>query len=258
MNTYKQKPDKRVLLRTWILGLAVTSLLAGCGGGPDQRVGGNSRIPIDYTDTRLNLSCQNVGIAFEQCVLDDFENPFRGVEIREFNINNPGAENKFDLVNSIPQPGDTDPDTGLPYPVGTGAKARFYLWATALARSPSGENQWYTARALHELWDAAGDPIVQNQALRTYRAQLDFFFGTVTFFTCCENVDPNGEPVPFSVTLNEQTADALYRTEATGWRRLVPGDPLLAQSLLAEWGYTYQPATPPNFNNGVVSLSIFP
>jgi hypothetical protein len=71
-------------------------------------------------------------------------------------------------------------------------------------------------------------------------------------------VDPNGEPVPFSVTLNEQTADALYRTEATGWRRLVPGDPLLAQSLLAEWGYTYQPATPPNFNNGVVSLSIFP
>lgn len=246
MKTYNENAGKRVgphALVLMFIGICIGGL-GGCGGGPDKRIGGNSVLQLP-TDTVLNLSCEQVGIAFEKCVLDDFENPFRGVVIREFNPNDPGDENKFDLFNSIP-PGDD------------GAKARFYFWATALAKFPSGENQWYTARSLHELWDIAGDPIVQTQALRAYRAQLDWFFGSVTFFECCENVDPDGNPVPFSVTLNELTADDLYRTAATGWRRLVPGDPLLTQSLIAEWGYTYQPATPPNFDNGVVSVSIFP
>jgi hypothetical protein len=79
----------------------------------------------------------------------------------------------------------------------------------------------------------------------------------VTFFECCAVLDPNNQPVPFSVPLNELTADNLYRTESTGWARLVPGDPLLTQSLLAEWGYSYQPATAPDFNNGVVTVNEF-
>ena len=103
--------------------------------------------------------------------------------------------------------------------------------------------------------DAAGDPIIQAQALRAYRSVLDNFFGSVTFFECCANLSPDGSPVPFSVPLNELTADNLYRTASTGWARLVPGDPLLTISLLADWGFSYQPATPPNFDNGVVSVN---
>ena len=61
--------------------------------------------------------------------------------------------------------------------------------------------------------------------------------------------------MPFSIPLNELTADDLYRTDATGWARLIPGDPLLAMSEMADWGYSYQPATPPSFDNGVVSVN---
>jgi len=199
------------------------------------------------TDTLLNLNCANVGIFPETCVLLDPENPFVQASIREFDVNNPDAETKFDLANKLP-------------PGPTGAKSRFYLWATALARFPSGENQWYTARALHELWDAAGDPLIQVQALAAYKSVLDNFFGSVTFFECCAGIIPGDptRPVPFSATLNELTADNLYRTASTGWARLIPGDPLLTQAVLAQWGYTYQPATPPNFDNGVVSVSEFP
>ena len=59
----------------------------------------------------------------------------------------------------------------------------------------------------------------------------------------------------FPIGLNELTADALYRTDATGYLRLVPGDPLLVISLLLEWGYTYQPATAEgNYEDGVVGI----
>jgi hypothetical protein len=225
-----------------VLGLALI-VLAGCSSpsGGDGKV--ISTIDLE-TDTLLDLNCENVGVFPEPCVLNDPENPFRSATILEFNVNEPDAETKFALADQIP----AGPE---------GAKSRFYLWATALARFPSGENQWYTARALHELWDAAGDPIVQTQALKAYRSVLDNFFGSVTFFECCAVLDPNNQPVPFSVPLNELTADNLYRTESTNFERLVPGDPLLTQSLLAEWGYSYQPATAPDFNNGVVSINEF-
>jgi hypothetical protein len=227
-----------------VLGLALI-VLTGCSspGSDDGTV--ITRIDL-ATDTLLNLNCANVGVFPDPCVLNDPENPFRTATIREFNVNEPDAETKFELANQIP----AGP---------TGAKNRFYLWATALARFPSGENQWYTARALHELWDAAGDPIVQVQALKAYRSVLDNFFGSVTFFECCAGTDPNNpdDPIPFSFPLNELAADNLYRTASTGWERLVPGDPLLTLSLVSEWGYSYQPATAPNFDNGVVTVSEF-
>jgi hypothetical protein len=228
-----------------LLGIAVLAV-AGCSSpsSDDGVVVNKIALP---TDTLLNLNCPDMGIYLETCVLDDPENPFVNAGTKEFNVNDPDAETKFALNNKI-----------VPGPAG--AKARFYLWATALARFPSGENQWYTARALHELWNAAGDPLIQVQALAAYQSVLDNFFGSVTFFECCAGLDPNDPtaPVTFSANLNELTADNLYRTDSTGWARLVPGDPLLTQSLLSEWGYTYQPATPPNFDNGVVSVNEFP
>jgi hypothetical protein len=221
----------------------VTLSIAGCKA-PDASDG----VPFEEielpTDTLLNLACEDVGINQELCVLDDPENPFVHVPIIEFDINNPDAANKFDLFNGIP----AGP---------TGAKARFYFWATALTSRNSGENQFYTALALHELWDLNSDPIIQAQALKAYKSVLDNFFGSVTVFTCCPGASPSGEPVPFPVGLNQLTADNLYRTDATGFSRLVPGDPLLVLSVLLDWGYTYLPANPPNYNDGVVGIIVF-
>lgn len=240
-NSTKTHSAAKISLFTIVLGLAF--LNSGCEG-PGAEDGIVINTLILPTDTLLNLACADAGIAFENCVLSDPENPFVTVATREFNVNDPDAPTKFDLAGTIP----AGP---------TGAKARFFLWATALARFPSGENQWFTARALHELFDANSDPLIQAQALKAYRSVLDNFFGSVVFFECCENVNPSGNPVSFSIPLNELTADDVYRTNATGFERLVPGDPLLALSLLAEWGYTYQPATPPNFDNGVITVNEF-
>ena len=218
-----------------LVALALSVFAAGGCESPGEGDGEVINAIVLPTDTLLNLACADAGVGFDPCVLEDPENPFSLVATPEFNVNDPDANTKFDLANNIP----AGP---------TGAKARFYLWATALARFPSGENQWYTARALHELFDANSDPLIQEQALRAYRSMLDNFWGSVTFFECCGGIS-------FSVTLNEQTADDLYRTDSTGFVRLIPGDPLNARSLMAEWGYTYRPATPPDYNDGLVTIN---
>jgi len=240
-HTMANSARARGLLLT-LLGLAAL-VTAGCTDerGPDD--GRQATALALPTDVVLNLYCEDVGIFPETCVLQDPENPFATTTILEFDVNNPGAENKFDLFNSIP-------------PGPTGAKARFYLWATALARRPSGENQFYTALALHELYDAnsnvlSTDTLVQEQALKAYRSLLDNFFGSVTVFTCCPGAAPDGEPVPFNVGLNELTAQNLIFTDATGFRRLVPGAEILAISLLSEWGYTWDE------ENGIVTPAEF-
>ena len=250
MRITKQQQAQPALTK-WIMAICVSAaiFLTGCEGTTEERDQNDGEVInsiILPTDVVLNLYCENVGISPETCVLEDPENPFATTTIVEFDENFPEAENKFELFNSIP-------------PGPQGAKARFYFWATALARRPSGENQYYTALALHELFDANSnvleqDELVRAQALKAYQSQLDNFFGSVTVFTCCPAASPDGEPVPFPVGLNELTADALYRTDATGYRRLVPGDPILVQSLLLEWGYTYFPASPPLFNDGFVSV----
>lgn len=218
--------------------------VAGCGtdGERDADDGVLFNEVLLPSDTLLNLACIDVGIFLEQCVLEDPENPFTTVAIPEFDPNNPDAISKFDLIANIP----TGP---------SGAKARFYFWATALARRSSGENQYFTALALHELFDANSDPLIQEQALKAYRSVLDNYFGSVVFFTCCTAVSPDGQPVAFPVTLNELVADNLFRTDATGFERLVPGDGILVLSLLGEWGFTYRPATPPLFNDGLVFVN---
>ena len=221
-------------LNICLIGLVV-AFMTGCGGAPSGTDGTRINAIVLPTDTVLNLACENVGINSELCVLDDPDNPFLSVAIREFDANDPNADNKFDLANAIP--------------VGpTGAKARFYLWATALARRQSGENQWYTARALHELFDANEDPLLQAQALKAYRSVLDNFFGSVTFFECCGGI-------AFPATLNEQVADNLYRADSTGFAPLIPGLPLDVLSLIGKWGYTYRPATAPAFADGLVFLN---
>ncbi|NGP54435.1 hypothetical protein [Thioalkalivibrio sp. XN8] len=232
-NTHGAGPARPASLVALLLGCAMLGA-TGCDGR-SANDGTNINQILLPSDTLLNLACAEVGIGPETCVLADPENPFATVPVPEFDVNNPEGETKFDLADDIP----AGP---------TGAKARFYLWATALARRPSGENQWLTARALHELYDANSDPLIRDQALKAYRSVLDNFFGSVTFFECCGGVS-------FPGTLNERVADDLYRTEATGYERLVPGDPVNVLSLFGEWGYTYRPANPPNYDDGLVTIN---
>lgn len=192
------------------------------------------------TDVVLNLACENVGVYPENCVLGDPENPFVTTTIIEFDPNAaPGADDKFDLLATIP----AGP---------TGAKARFYFWATALARRPSGENQWYTARALHELFDAnsnflSTDELAREQALKAYKSVLDNFWGSVTFFECelCAP-DENGELIKFPAQLNELVGDNLFRFASTDFLPLIDGGDIRVLELIGIWGYTYLPGTAAN------------
>lgn len=241
-------------LLTALFGLIILAI-TGCSSSPgsdDGAVTGTVDLETETvkgeivlpTDTLLNLYCADVGLVPQTCVLDDPENPYLTTATREFDVNDPDAENKFDLFNQIPD----GPN---------GAKSRFYLWATALARFPSGENQWYTALALHELWDAAEDPVVQIQALRAYKSTLDNFFGSVTFFNSEDfGLVPN---VAYSVLLNELTAAQVTCSPIENFKKLVPiteRDPFFGRAVLADWGYTYD--FEGNCENGVVYVNEFP
>ena len=235
---------------------AVTIFGAGCDSERDENDGRVFNTILLPTDVVLNLACENVGVFPETCVLEDPENPFAAVPISEFDPFNPDDPfNKLSLAADIP----AGP---------TGAKARFYLWATALARRGSGENQYFTALALHELFDAnsnasgdqgSEDELVREQALKAYESTLSNFFSSV-YVRTCRVVDGCNPPVNFSVTINEAVADNLYRTDATGWRRLVPGLPNQAIALLIDWGFIYEPCTVQDDGSctgGVVSAASF-
>ncbi len=216
-NEYR-KQDYLALGKGLLMVLFGFPILSGC----EERDSGDGTVINEIilpTDVVLNLFCEDAGIFDETCVLDDPENPYALVATLEFDNNLPADQpTKFDLLQNIP-------------PGPSGAKARFYLWATALARQGSGENQWYTARALYELFDANSNPIskdeiVRAQALRAYRSVLDNYFGSVTFFGA----------VPAS--LNEETAKDIFFPDRLGYRRLPP-DEFSAEEQLTEWGYRY-------------------
>ena len=234
------------VVRAPVIALLGLFVLSGCEE-PSADEGTVINSLVLPTDVVLNLACENVGVHPENCVLGDPENPFITTTIIEFDPNNPLQDDKFDLLATIPE----GP---------SGAKARFYLWATALARRPSGENQWYTAKALHELFDAnsnvlSTDELVRAQALKAYRSVLDNFWGSATFFECdlCAP-DENGELIKFPAQLNEQVGDNLFRFDSTGFKFLVDGGEIRVLELFGIWGYTYRPATEASgFTDGEMS-----
>lgn len=222
-------------LTTLLFGFGL--LVAGGCSSPSDNDGEVITSIVLPTDVVLNLACENVGIYPENCVLGDPENPWITTTIVEFDENNPRQDDKFDLLATIPE----GP---------AGAKARFYFWATALARRPSGENQWYTAKALHELFDAnsnvlSTDELVREQALKAYRSVLDNFWGSVTFFEC-ELCPPDefGDLIKFPAQLNEQVGDNLLNFDSTGFKLLIDGGEIRVLELIGQWGYTYDAAIP--------------
>lgn len=135
------------------LGIALS--FSACGGGNGSPEGSTIKLP---TDTTLNLYCADEGIGTNTCVLDDPENPYADSYIDNVN--------KWTLNDASPS-----------------AKAKFYLWATAMAHSPQGENQYYTALALHELYTEGRSENAKEQAKLAYRSLLDNYYDALTYYT---------------------------------------------------------------------------
>lgn len=225
---------------------AFALVFAGCAEEREAADGQLANQIILPTDLLLNLACEEVGINDETCVLTDPENPFRDTATFEFDRNNPEGPSKFELADQIP---------AAPSP--TGAKARFYLWATALARFPSGENQWYTARALHELYTFNEDELIRLQALKAYRSNLENFFGSVSFFNEFEATFPGA--------LNEIVACDIYRPPAGYTEVCLNEDGFACRDidkleLFGTWGFAFKVGPNPNdpCANSLVEVIAFP
>ena len=133
-------------------------LISGCGKDSDSGEIINTVALPAAGDLEFNLYCADVGLFIETCVLDDPDNPYRFVA-----VNN---DNKFALADAAPS-----------------LKANVYLWATALARDSTGENQLFTANALYALSNQSCSELIQTQALRGYRSVMDNYFTGFTFFS---------------------------------------------------------------------------
>ena len=207
---------------TLILAIAVAGI-PGCGSDNSQQSNGIN-LP---TDSLLTLYCENAGIYPETCILDDPDNPYRMVAITE--------ENKFTLSSGAPS-----------------AKSRYYLWATALAKSPSGENQFYVASALHELYTQGKSDNSRLQAVKAYHSVLDSFKSSLTYWKADWLT---GAPT-YAIPLKDWTGMRLYDPRTDSLLTLLPNeitDSALSVSqsqydglhLLATWGYAYNPAVNP-------------
>jgi len=193
----------------------------GCGSD-DSNTTNTINLP---TDMLLSLYCDDVGIYTEKCVLDDPANPYRMVIITE--------ENKWALHTAAPS-----------------AKARFYLWATALAHTSTGENQYYVASSLHQLYTDGTSSNAKAQAKRAYRSVLDNFYNSLTYW---EASWLPGTPTPvYAVPLKDLTGMRLYDPTPDGLSPLY-SDPYYALNDLAIWGYSYNTALNPITGTGILS-----
>lgn len=194
-----------------------TSLLfiSGCGevDEGDGTVVNSINLP---TDSSLTLYCPDAGIAANPCVLDDPENPYAITPISD--------ANKFDLSAAAPS-----------------AKARFYLWATAQAISPRGENQFYVAGALQEMYGESGSELAREQALRAYRSVLDNYFYSVTFF---EATWVGGDDIYYPFPVRKLVGQNMYNPATLTPLFDVPAEAL---QMFGMWGYTYDDAVTLDF-----------
>ena len=193
----------------WTLISVFILLVTGCGevDSNDGRVVTNTTLP---TDGALKLHCPDAGIAGEPCVLDDPDNPYARTPIFD--------ENKFQLNDDAPS-----------------AKARYYLWATAQAMNPRGENQYFVALSLHQMFIESGSVLARTQALRAYRSVLDNYFNSVTFF------EANFLPAPdifFPFPVRKLVGQNMVAPVAP-LTLLFDRGAIQALELYGQWGYTY-------------------
>ena len=206
---------------------ALVLLVSACGksssdGDKENKV----KLP---TDTRLDLYCADVGLFNETCVLDDPDNPYARTPFA-FEVVLEGEDGfnlgKFQLAADVAD----------------NPKAFFYLWATALARAPTGENQYYTALALHQLYTASQSEVIRIQTIRAYRSTLDNFFDSNTFFEADFLLTPPPEGIFFPRMTRELTAEQLA-VPGANLPLFDPDDTLnnefFARETMGGWGYTW-------------------
>jgi len=199
-------------------------LLSGCGKSSSDGVVENTvALPTDDT-IPFRLECANVGLFAEDCVLKDANNPYARSAITE--------ENKFELDADAPS-----------------ATARFYLWATALAKGigAGGENQFYVALNLHRMWASSNSENTRLQALRAYQSYLDNYLNSVTFFEI-----PLESEAFFPFSLDEFTGQMLFDPTDSANNtftsaRLFSPDPAgnrdQASQAVGEWGFYFDQTT---------------
>ena len=193
-----------------VIALSSVLLVTGCGGvgSDDGNNVNNVQLPID---SALTLYCAGAGIASEPCILNDPENPYAITPVND--------DTKWDLSNAAPS-----------------AKARFYLWATAQAISPTGENQFFVAEALQGMYGESGSELARNQALKAYRSVLDNYFYSVTFFECDYAGCPDDDLFyPFPI---RKLSGANMHSPAAPLTLLFDNANEMFE-LVGEWGYTY-------------------
>ena len=193
--------------------------LAGCAE-VDEDDGDVVNVTPIPTDEVLKLFCEDAGIAFETCILDDPDNPY--------------ARSPFDEVQLF-----EELDIDAP-----GPKARFYLWGTAQARGPRGLYQYKTALHLHYLYTDSGSELAREQAIRAYRAVLDYFFDSGWF------LKDNTGLIKYPINLRDRVGVNLVLPANSPDAGLDPlfGSNLLARQALGEWGYAFDEANELTFN----------
>ena len=205
-NSEKNLKDNKTwrLMIVSALALAVTAC-----GEVDKNDGEVSNSVALPTDSVLTLYCPDAGIADEPCILDDPQNPYAITPVND--------DTKFTLNDDAPS-----------------AKSRYYLWATAQAMSPRGENQYYVGAALHEMYSESGSELAREQALRAYRSVLDNYFNSVTFF---EADFLPGDDIFFPFPVRKLVGQNMVNPGAP----FAPlfDEPVEALEIFGQWGYTY-------------------
>jgi len=234
LNYIEQHLNK--LIATLIAGSMIL-VTAGCSEVDGGTVQNTVQLPEDST---LNFRCENEGIYLETCVLINPENPYANVAITEPKDEEPDEPctelydptSKFTLSDDAPS-----------------MKAKYYLWATALARGVGlqGENQYFTAFYLHAVFAQSGSPTTREQALKAYRSLLDNYFLGVTFdkYEVAEC-----EEVKVAAALKDRVGENLYAPtdEALVSLYAIPDSAL---EDISEWGYIYDPSVGVN---GLMSI----
>ena len=228
------------MLITMLLAGSMILVTAGCSEIDSGTVQNTVPLPVDST---LNFYCADEGIYLEKCVLDNPENPYANVAITEPKDEDPeipctdiyDPTSKFTLSDDAPS-----------------SKARYYLWATALARGVGlqGENQYFTAFYLHALYAESGSPTTREQALKAYRSLLDNYFLGVTFDKYEVVPAPECVSVKVAAALKDRVGKNLY---APTDQRLISlySIPDSALEVISEWGYVYDPSVG---ENGLMSI----
>ena len=199
----RQSLKTGVSLLIAVLGSLVVAACSDIEGGD---VVDETSLPLD---SKIDLYCEDAGVFPDPCILDDPANPYARANVSE--------QTKFDLNDGAPS-----------------AKSRFYLWATMLARNPSGENQYYTALSLHEVYSETASPVIQAQTRKAYRSVLDNFFESATFFV----IPVTQGEVAFATPLKDSAGANLYQPTDASLVSLYT-DPIFALEEMSQWGYIY-------------------